>query len=625
MSMERAKFKERMKALKAYKDETGKGYWDWKVQAFNGGGGVNGEDDDKLYIGRTDQDYYGNLTHTIVRDVIDDGDEYEIRYGMPDVVIDSYHNTNLRTYNYNKEVAKNVTDAASFVPGVGEVIDATIAAQDASEGDYTTAAGLGLGLLIPNVIEKSAKWLWKSGKGFVKNLQKNRNLIKTSPDRQLLEEIRELPNESTDLQNISHLDDSPHLVNTSENTVPEVSAAEDQIQNVINPPATETHPFFSELDDIANDPNPLERFIRINNIIFPETDYRTAGEMIGRMNQIREGIHYDDVEQALVNFYNNLNLNSNIDDYRSITSPFHSSMYTQSSDFVGNVVVDEARRSAVNRLQTEYLREISGEMDQLTQRVNSALTDPTVDYEELRSEVESAIARRNNLINKDVSLEIGFDRFSDDGSQLRRLLSQINGAQSISTPNYQPDVDLVYRPPKSTIESAFDPNNLPEGFDDLNTHLNGEGQGIRALAYFNMSPEQAFKQANWDFAALGHGDVFNITDDFGLSTDSYPLSLMMMARHQNKGLIIPKILKDGKNQFQILNDSGKTRKKLRTGEVVDIPSTERLKILNNQIRKFNKNTGLNLPDAYYDDAWRRFVVPSVGFRRYTNGGVVPEY
>lgn len=38
MSMERAKFKERMKALKAYKDETGKGYWDWKVQAFDDGG-----------------------------------------------------------------------------------------------------------------------------------------------------------------------------------------------------------------------------------------------------------------------------------------------------------------------------------------------------------------------------------------------------------------------------------------------------------------------------------------------------------------------------------------------------------------------------------------------------------
>lgn len=40
MSMERAKFKERMKALKAYKDKTGKGYWDWKVQAFDGGGDV---------------------------------------------------------------------------------------------------------------------------------------------------------------------------------------------------------------------------------------------------------------------------------------------------------------------------------------------------------------------------------------------------------------------------------------------------------------------------------------------------------------------------------------------------------------------------------------------------------
>lgn len=43
MSMERAKFKERMKALKAYKDKTGKGYWDWKVQAFDGGGGVEEE------------------------------------------------------------------------------------------------------------------------------------------------------------------------------------------------------------------------------------------------------------------------------------------------------------------------------------------------------------------------------------------------------------------------------------------------------------------------------------------------------------------------------------------------------------------------------------------------------
>mgnify|MGYP003419678052 CR=1 FL=1 len=113
-----------------------------------------------MYIGRTDQDYYGNLTHNIVVDA--NGDE--INFGLPDIVITPKNNLSLGTYNYNKEVAKNVADAASFVPGVGEVIDATVAAQDASEGDYTTAAGLGLGLFIPNVIEKPAKWLWKKGK-----------------------------------------------------------------------------------------------------------------------------------------------------------------------------------------------------------------------------------------------------------------------------------------------------------------------------------------------------------------------------------------------------------------------------------------------------------------------------
>lgn len=166
--MNKQAFKERMKSLKSYREQNpDKGYWDWKVQAYTDG--TDG-DDDKLYIGRTDQDYYGNLTHNIV--VNTNGDE--VNFGLPDIVITPKNNLSLGTYNYNKKVARNVADAASFVPGVGEVIDATVAAQDASEGNLTTAAGLGLGLFIPNVIEKPAKWLWKSGKGFVKNLLKNK-------------------------------------------------------------------------------------------------------------------------------------------------------------------------------------------------------------------------------------------------------------------------------------------------------------------------------------------------------------------------------------------------------------------------------------------------------------------
>lgn len=262
--MERAEFKERMKALKAYKDKTGKGYWDWrnslpsnlkntndfeydmqgayeaglqpewdeedqsyhlrsrhpktgeilkrshhptywkalekdaragyntkfigsktytwsdkdgvfipwKVQAFDDGGDV----EKPAYIGRTDQDHYGNLTHTIQvrlnKDTVD--------FGMPEIEITPTNNSSLSFRNYDKSVARNVADVVSFIPGVGEVLDVTTAAIDASKGNYSTAAGLGLGLLIPNVIEKPAKWLWKSGKGFVKNLLKNKT--KNVPD-----------------------------------------------------------------------------------------------------------------------------------------------------------------------------------------------------------------------------------------------------------------------------------------------------------------------------------------------------------------------------------------------------------------------------------------------------------
>lgn len=50
MSMERAKFKERMKALKAYKDETGKGYWDWRDSVLDNLRNT----DDNQYVAETD-------------------------------------------------------------------------------------------------------------------------------------------------------------------------------------------------------------------------------------------------------------------------------------------------------------------------------------------------------------------------------------------------------------------------------------------------------------------------------------------------------------------------------------------------------------------------------------------
>lgn len=42
--MDRNAFKQRMQALKSYRESNpGKGYWDWKVQSFEDGGEVSRE------------------------------------------------------------------------------------------------------------------------------------------------------------------------------------------------------------------------------------------------------------------------------------------------------------------------------------------------------------------------------------------------------------------------------------------------------------------------------------------------------------------------------------------------------------------------------------------------------
>lgn len=43
--MDKQAFKQRMQNLKSYRENNpGKGYWDWKVEAFQGGGEIGNEE-----------------------------------------------------------------------------------------------------------------------------------------------------------------------------------------------------------------------------------------------------------------------------------------------------------------------------------------------------------------------------------------------------------------------------------------------------------------------------------------------------------------------------------------------------------------------------------------------------
>lgn len=50
--MDRQAFKQRMQNLKSYRENNpGKGYWDWKVEAFQGGGEIGNEERQYLHSG----------------------------------------------------------------------------------------------------------------------------------------------------------------------------------------------------------------------------------------------------------------------------------------------------------------------------------------------------------------------------------------------------------------------------------------------------------------------------------------------------------------------------------------------------------------------------------------------
>lgn len=66
--------------------------------------------------------------------------------------------------NFEDTFGISLKEAASYLPWIGDGIDIYDSAVDASKGDYSTAGITLAGMLVPNIIEKPLKGLWKWGK-----------------------------------------------------------------------------------------------------------------------------------------------------------------------------------------------------------------------------------------------------------------------------------------------------------------------------------------------------------------------------------------------------------------------------------------------------------------------------
>lgn len=105
---------------------------------------------------------------------------------LPDLVVNGSSQPTLETKpnyalkNFEDTFGVSARDAASFVPYVGDALDINDIWNNVIGGKYKEAA-IGAGMfLVPNIVEKPVKRLWKAGKQLRRNYQKIKN-FKYSP------------------------------------------------------------------------------------------------------------------------------------------------------------------------------------------------------------------------------------------------------------------------------------------------------------------------------------------------------------------------------------------------------------------------------------------------------------
>lgn len=169
--MDKQAFKQRMQNLKSYRENNpGKGYWDWKVQAYQNGGDV------PLW----QQYQYSGPSYQDVLDDLKQNNPSTYNQLQQSKAADSQSSSEIVRYVDSKGRLQSTSNlqglspviTSDYLPGVGDAMEVTQIVQDVKNEDYGAAlAGLGLLALPGNWLSKVKSKYGK--KGLVNSIYNN--------------------------------------------------------------------------------------------------------------------------------------------------------------------------------------------------------------------------------------------------------------------------------------------------------------------------------------------------------------------------------------------------------------------------------------------------------------------
>lgn len=162
--MDKQAFKQRMQNLKSYRENNpGKGYWDWKVQAYQNGGDI------PLW----QQYQYSGPSYQDVLDDLKQNSPSTYNQLQQSKAADSQSSSEIVRYVDSKGRLQSTSNlqglspviTSDYLPGIGDAMEITQIVQDVKNEDYGAAlAGLGLLALPGN---------WYGKKGLVNSIYNN--------------------------------------------------------------------------------------------------------------------------------------------------------------------------------------------------------------------------------------------------------------------------------------------------------------------------------------------------------------------------------------------------------------------------------------------------------------------
>ena len=645
--MDRTAFKQRMQSLKTYREQNpDKGYWDWKIQAFENGG-------ETIPIrGTSVYNNYGDTTHYIPASLEDS----TLNLSLPDVVITPRNNLNLAsvvTEGRNK-IGRAGGELLSMTTPVGDVESVYEIGKDISTGNYSQAAiGAGL-MLLPNFIEKSIKPIRRLFKKSKINKELENVILPSNNIENILDD--NIDNISIDKHNIN---ESDHINtfqiydadNQNNNTIlldAKNNVQNDDIQNTVNIISQDT-------------PNAIEQNITTTDYnLFDDLDQYRATDMFDRyyleniarnkglfdqrfddaVEDIRNAIQYD--ENIITRYQNLLDYrNATVQDANELYQDVLNREYTRrnlnlfgSADL--NKLYDQYRHNSLNlpslidisnardnlrdRIELDRIREYINNITQFRNRIRNIPEEQWTQelYDRLSTEYSNIRYfslpiirnRENRNIAGDLEQQLHNVRDEIDNIgkifQRRRqdqMFNQFNNS-NISVSSRNNENNTVYS--NLISENLYDKNNLPEEFKKSKY----EKGDITSASYFNMSPREAVEKGTRDFKRLKHGQAWNLTSDYAVSTDSYPLQLSLMTKYKDDGFI--KVFKDKDNNTSMmqLNNFGNLKEDAAISRI------------NKKLQQISNITGEK--DLKAVEVGTSIFVPRISYRKYKDGGEIDD-